>query len=47
MSPAERASYLENMSVNEKAAYYARKDLNKTVNILKGWISENEEEADE
>jgi flagellar M-ring protein FliF len=44
MSSSDRASYLANMSVNEKAKYYARKDLSKTVNILKGWISETEEE---
>ncbi|MCK5164476.1 MAG: flagellar M-ring protein FliF [Desulfobacula sp.] len=44
MSTSERTSYLTNMSVNEKAKYYARKDLYKTVNILKGWISEAEEE---
>ncbi|MCD4722761.1 MAG: flagellar M-ring protein FliF, partial [Desulfobacula sp.] len=44
MSTSERASYLTNMSVNEKAKYYAQKDIYKTVNILKGWISEIEEE---
>ncbi len=44
MSTSERASYLTNMSMNEKARYYAEKDLTKTVNILKGWISEIEEE---
>ena len=44
MSTSERTSYLTNMSVNEKAKYYARKDLYKAVNILKGWISEAEEE---
>ncbi|RLC06442.1 MAG: flagellar M-ring protein FliF [Deltaproteobacteria bacterium] len=44
MNNRERNSYFTNMSVNEKAKYYARKDLYKTVNILKGWISEVEEE---
>ncbi len=44
MSTAERAVYLENMSVNEKAKYYADRDLYKTINILKGWISDAEEE---
>ncbi|MBU1345117.1 MAG: flagellar M-ring protein FliF [Proteobacteria bacterium] len=44
MSASERASYLTNMPVNEKAKYYANKDLYKTINILKGWISEAEEE---
>jgi len=44
MSASERSSYLTNMSANEKARYYAQKDLFKTVNILKGWISEIEEE---
>jgi len=44
MSASERASYLTNMHINEKARYYAQKDLYKTVNIIKGWISEAEEE---
>lgn len=43
MKPTDRVSYLTNMPVNEKAKYYAEKDLYKTVNILKGWISEGEE----
>lgn len=47
MSTAERSSYIENMSANEKAQFYAEKDLEKTVNIIKGWISEAEEEEDE
>jgi flagellar M-ring protein FliF len=46
MSPRERNAYIENMSVNEKAKYYANKDLYKTVNILKGWISDVEEEEE-
>jgi len=44
MKVSERASYMANISVNEKARYYANKDFDKTVNILKGWISEVEEE---
>ncbi len=44
MNASERASFFEKMSVNEKAKYYAQKDLEKTINILKGWISETEEE---
>lgn len=44
MSASERALYLEKMSVNEKARYYADKDFGKTINILRGWISESEEE---
>ncbi len=43
MKPSERTSYLTNMSVNEKAKYYAEKDFYKTVNILKGWISDVQE----
>ncbi len=43
LGPEERLSYLMNMPVTEKAKYYAGKDLYKTVNILKGWISEGEE----
>ncbi|MFH2093648.1 MAG: flagellar basal-body MS-ring/collar protein FliF [Pseudomonadota bacterium] len=46
MSAAERASYLENMSANEKARYYAEKDFHKTVNILKGWVSDVEKEEE-
>jgi flagellar M-ring protein FliF len=44
MSATERAVYLEKMSVNEKARYYADKDFGKTINILKGWISETTED---
>ncbi len=43
MTASERMAYLNNMSVTEKARYYAQKDLAKTVNIIKGWISETEE----
>ncbi len=43
MSVSERASYLANLPVNEKAKYYADKDFYKTLNILKGWVSESEE----
>jgi flagellar M-ring protein FliF len=46
MKTSERASYLANMSVSEKARYYANKDFYKTVNILKGWIREVEEEEE-
>lgn len=44
MNTVERASYLEKMSPNEKARYYADKDFDKTINIIKGWVSEKEEE---
>jgi len=47
MTASERAVYLANLSPNEKARYYANRDLFKTVNILKGWISETEEEEEE
>jgi flagellar M-ring protein FliF len=43
MKVSERALYIGNMSDSEKAKYYAHKDLFKTVNIIKGWISETEE----
>ncbi|MDA3917919.1 MAG: flagellar basal-body MS-ring/collar protein FliF [Deltaproteobacteria bacterium] len=46
MKASERASYLANISVNEKARHYANKDFYKTVNILKDWISEAEEEKE-
>ncbi len=47
MSAPERASYLTNMSASEKARYYANRDFDKTVNILKDWISETQEEGEE
>ncbi len=47
MTASERASYLANMSPNEKARYYANKDLYKTVNIIKGWVSETQEDEEE
>lgn len=47
MTPAERASYLANMPVVDKARYYAEKDLQKSINIVKAWITEVEEEEEE
>ncbi|MCG8687670.1 MAG: flagellar M-ring protein FliF [Desulfobacterales bacterium] len=47
MTATERAAYLANMSPQEKAKYYAEKDLYKAVNIIKGWVSESEEEEEE
>jgi len=43
MTASERSAYMVNMSVSEKAKHYAEKDFDKTINILKGWISEAEE----
>jgi flagellar M-ring protein FliF len=43
MTASERAAYISNMSVTEKARYYAHKDLFRSVNIIKGWVSETEE----
>ncbi len=40
----QKAAYLANMSLSDKAAYYAEQDFEKTVNILRGWLSELEEE---
>lgn len=47
MTAAERNVYIANMSDQEKARYYAEKDLFKSVNIIKGWLSEVEEEEEE
>nr|WP_319494833.1 flagellar basal-body MS-ring/collar protein FliF [uncultured Desulfobacter sp.] len=47
MTAAERSAYVANMSEQERAKYYAEKDLNRTLNIIKGWISELEEEGEE
>ena len=46
MTAAERSAYVANMSDQERARYYAAKDLNRTINIIKGWISEIEEEEE-
>ena len=47
MSPAQRKSYLANLGPSEKAAYYAEKDVEKTANIVKGWLSEQEQEEED
>ena len=44
LSADQKAAYLANMSLSEKAAYYAHEDFEKTVNILRGWLNELEEE---
>ncbi|MCP4114777.1 MAG: flagellar M-ring protein FliF [Desulfobacteraceae bacterium] len=44
MSPAERQVYIDNLKISEKAVYYAKRDVDKTANIIKGWLSEMEEE---
>jgi flagellar M-ring protein FliF len=44
MSASEKASYLSNMTEVDKAQYYADLDFDKSINILKGWLSEIEEE---
>ena len=46
MTAAERSAYVANMSDQERARYYAEKDLSRTINIIKGWISEAEEEEE-
>ncbi|MCK5541237.1 MAG: flagellar M-ring protein FliF [Desulfobacterales bacterium] len=44
MSASEKSSYLSNMTTVDKAQYYADLDFDKSINILKGWLSEIEEE---
>ena len=44
MSGNEKASYIANMAMLDKAKYYADVDFDKSVNILKGWLSETGEE---
>ena len=44
LSADQKAAYLANMSLSDKAAYYANEDFEKTVNILRGWLNELEEE---
>ncbi|MCD4743019.1 MAG: flagellar M-ring protein FliF [Desulfobacteraceae bacterium] len=44
MSASEKSSYLSNMTTLDKAQYYAELDFDKSINILKGWLSEIEEE---
>jgi len=46
MTPADKEAYLGNLSVSEKAAWYARNDIARTANIIKGWLSEAEEEEE-
>ena len=46
MSASEKASYLSNMTTIDKAQYYADLDFDKSLNILKGWLSEVEEEEE-
>ncbi|MCK5313077.1 MAG: flagellar M-ring protein FliF, partial [Desulfobacteraceae bacterium] len=46
MSASEKASYLANMTVVDKAQYYANTDFDKSINILKGWLSEVEEDEE-
>ncbi|HKJ99899.1 MAG TPA: flagellar basal-body MS-ring/collar protein FliF [Desulfotignum sp.] len=46
MTPAERAAYLANMPVVDKAKYYAQKDMAKTINIIKAWVSEKDTEEE-
>ncbi|WDP89813.1 MAG: flagellar M-ring protein FliF [Desulfobacter sp.] len=47
MTVSERAAYLANMPPTEKARFYANQDLFKTVNIIKGWVSETTEEEED
>ena len=47
MSHAERTSYLANLGPSQKAAYYAEKDIEKTANIIKGWLSEVAQEEED
>jgi flagellar M-ring protein FliF len=46
ITAAERNAYLDKMNDQEKARYYAEKDLFKTVNIIKGWLGEVKEEKE-
>ncbi len=46
MSASEKSSYLSNMTAVDKAQYYAELDFDKSINILKGWLSEIEEEEE-
>lgn len=46
LSADQKAAYLANMPLSEKAAYYAKEDFEKTVNILRGWLSDLEEEEE-
>ena len=39
----KREMYLNEFPVKEKAIYYAHLDIEKTVNVLKGWLRETEE----
>lgn len=45
MTPAQKASYIGNMSVVDKAKYYSDKDPEKTINILKAWLRDMDEDS--
>ncbi len=47
MSHAQKTVYLANLAPSEKAAFHAKNDVDKTANIIKGWISEVNEEEEE
>ncbi|OQY01259.1 MAG: flagellar M-ring protein FliF [Desulfobacteraceae bacterium 4572_130] len=46
MTPIEKGLYLATLSISEKAAYYANTDVNKSANIIKGWITAEGEKND-
>jgi len=44
MSASEKSSYLSNLTMVDKAQYYAELDFDKSINILKGWMTDIEED---
>ena len=45
--PIRKAVIRDVPGIHKILNYYAEKDLYKTVNIIKGWVSESQEEEEE
>ena len=43
---AERETYYASIKISEKAAYLAKEDVDRTANIVKGWLKEYEEQKE-
>ncbi|MBF0204787.1 MAG: flagellar M-ring protein FliF [Desulfamplus sp.] len=44
---AEREAYLSSIKISEKAAYLAKSNIQRSANIIKGWLTEEEEKKEE
>ncbi len=46
LSSSEREVYFANIKISEKASILAKEDVSRAANIIKGWLSETEEQED-